>query len=78
MHDALVVGRLERPADLDRHGNRLPPAEPAAAAQELFKALAANEFHREEGLFVLFAKREQADDPRMPQVLECVNLCFKP
>ena len=78
MHDAVVVCDLERPSDLQRHGDRLPPGEPAAAAEKLFEALATDQFHREEGLVVLLAKCEQSDDPGMPQILEDIDFGIEP
>ena len=78
VHDAVVVCDLERPSDLQRHGDRLPPGEPAAAAEKLFEALATDQFHREEGLVVLLAKCEQSDDPGMPQILEDIDFGIEP
>ena len=78
MHDAVVVCDFEGPRDLERHGDRLPPGEPAAAAEKLFEALAPDQFHREEGLVVLLAKCEQSDDPGMPQILEHIDFGIEP
>ena len=78
VHDALVVCDLEGPRDLDRHGERLPPGEPAAAAEKLFEALAPDQFHREEGLVFLLAKCEQSDDPGMSQILEDIDFGIEP
>ena len=74
MHDAVVVGHLERPCDLSGDRKRLPPREPAASSQDLLEALAPDQLHRKVGLVVLLPKCQQPHDSWVPQALERVDL----
>ena len=76
--DAVIVGHLERSGDRQRGGDGFPPGKPPAGPQDLFEALATHQFHREIGLAVLLAEREQLHDPGMPEALEGVNLRGEP
>ena len=78
VHDSLVMGGLEGPRDLAGDGNRLLPTEGAACLEGLLEAAARYEFHREEWHSLVFAEGDQADDARMPQPLERLDLGLEP
>ena len=78
MHHAMVVGRLERAGDVERHVDRLPPGKPSPRAEQLFEAPAADDLHREVWLPRLLSKCEELHDARVPQRLEGLDLGCKP
>ncbi len=72
--DAAVVGVAQRAADFDADPRHLAPIETPSPPQFLLQAAAVDQFHRIEQVPFLLAEAEQADDVRMVELAEGLDL----
>ena len=78
MHDAVIVGVLQRQRKLDRDVRDFAPVEPPAGLELVFQADAVDQLHGIEQHAVLLAVAVQADDAFVPQRFERFDLGFEP
>ena len=77
MDDAGIVGVFERSAKLDGQIGHFAPVESAAGAQLVLQARAADQLHGVEERALFFAIAVQADDVRMPELFQRLDLGLK-
>ena len=78
MDDAVLVGVVERLADLDRQLDHLAPGQLAALLEDLLQGDALDVLHREVGRPLEPAPGQEPDDVGVAELLEDLGLALEP